>query len=317
MAALMLCGATCNLNGTSQTGQTSPSTQASPSENASSTAPPTPATIAGFPLPGGEVALAYSAAFSANGGTTPYAWSIIAGALPGGLNLGQDGSVSGTPTTPGTFTFSVQVTDKNNASSNASGSIKVYPRLAASLISACASACSVEQGCVNVCGNFGTQSGGAAPYRYSAAGNIPKGESLDGLSLAGSFPSLAQFWQFNVTVTDAMGATATITPTFYVYRHISLASTSALCTQSSAQCVIRVGYSGGSPGGTPKLTVGAFSPATGPPKGYSATATGGVLTFQANGQNWSGTVTLTLTDQSLCGPGSARCSASVLITIKL
>ncbi|HET9410955.1 MAG TPA: putative Ig domain-containing protein, partial [Candidatus Dormibacteraeota bacterium] len=134
---------------------TSPSTQTSPSS-----APPTPATISGFPLGAGEVALAYSGALSANGGTAPYNWSIIAGALPGGLNLGQDGSVTGTPTTPGTYTFSIQVTDKNNASSNASGTIKVYPRLVASLIPACASACSVEQGCVNVCGNFGTQSGG-------------------------------------------------------------------------------------------------------------------------------------------------------------
>jgi len=46
------------------------------------------------------------------GGTPPYAWTVTAGTLPGGLGMGATtGLVSGTPTTQGSFTFTVRVAD--------------------------------------------------------------------------------------------------------------------------------------------------------------------------------------------------------------
>ncbi len=323
---------------TNRTASISPAASPSPSPTASPTAPPTPATVSGFPLPGGEVALAYSGALSANGGTSPYTWSLMAGALPGGLNLGQDGSVTGTPTIPGTFTFSVQVADKNNASSTASGSIKVYPRLVASLIPACASACSVEQGCVNVCGNFGTQSGGMGPYKYAASGNIPKGETLNGLSLAGSFPSLAQYWQFDVTVTDALGATASITPTFYVFKHIAIAAI-ALCRGNyNVPCSVRIPYSGGTPGRGPSVKVvgfGVYCPGTfcypkpsSVPPSFSSTASGGYVTISVDRacgypgvsgcpSGWGGIVYIDLVDQNACGTPTNCTSNTSAVSIDM
>ena len=62
-------------------------------------------------LPDGVVGVAYSAALVASGGTSPYAWSIVSGSLPGELSLSTAGVISGTPTTEGTWTFTVQVTD--------------------------------------------------------------------------------------------------------------------------------------------------------------------------------------------------------------
>jgi hypothetical protein len=48
-------------------------------------------------------------------GPTPYTWGVVAGRLPGGLSLTANGPyaalVSGTPTTVGTSTFTVQVRD--------------------------------------------------------------------------------------------------------------------------------------------------------------------------------------------------------------
>ena len=49
--------------------------------------------------------------FSASGGTPPYSWKITSGSPPPGLAVLTDGSVSGTPTTIGTFSFSVTATD--------------------------------------------------------------------------------------------------------------------------------------------------------------------------------------------------------------
>lgn len=63
-------------------------------------------------VPGGTVDIAYSEAVLATGGSTPYAWSIVGGVLPPGLSIGSSsGIISGTPTTVGSFYFTVRVTD--------------------------------------------------------------------------------------------------------------------------------------------------------------------------------------------------------------
>jgi hypothetical protein len=60
----------------------------------------------------GTVGTAYNGGFSADGGTQPYRWSLVAGQLPPGIRL--DGNIlSGTPTTAGTYTFTVRVTDNS------------------------------------------------------------------------------------------------------------------------------------------------------------------------------------------------------------
>ena len=48
----------------------------------------------------------------ASGGVQPYTWDVVAGTLPPGLELPRrENTISGTPTTAGTFTFTVRVTD--------------------------------------------------------------------------------------------------------------------------------------------------------------------------------------------------------------
>jgi len=75
---------------------------------------------------GGQVGSDFSASCSATGGTQPYGYSISAGALPGGLSLDTaSGTVTGTASTPGTFAFTVQVTDSGAAAQVASQSLTV------------------------------------------------------------------------------------------------------------------------------------------------------------------------------------------------
>ena len=66
------------------------------------------------PLPDGGIGVPYTAQMEATGGTQPYHWSISSGQLPDGLTIDPDtGLISGTPTTAGTFGFTVQVTDNS------------------------------------------------------------------------------------------------------------------------------------------------------------------------------------------------------------
>jgi hypothetical protein len=62
-----------------------------------------------------QVGIKYSVAVAASGGTAPYTFTISWGQLPAGLSLGKtSGTVSGTPTTAGTYNFGVYVTDSKS-----------------------------------------------------------------------------------------------------------------------------------------------------------------------------------------------------------
>jgi hypothetical protein len=63
-------------------------------------------------LPSGTVESSYSStSLSATGGTSPYTYNITLGSLPPGLTMTSGGLISGTPTTDGTYNFSVAATD--------------------------------------------------------------------------------------------------------------------------------------------------------------------------------------------------------------
>lgn len=59
-------------------------------------------------LPYAATEAEYEYALGASGGTGSYDWSIASGALPSGVTLGETGVLEGTPTEPGSFSFSIQ-----------------------------------------------------------------------------------------------------------------------------------------------------------------------------------------------------------------
>ncbi|MFH2006005.1 MAG: Ig domain-containing protein [bacterium] len=62
-------------------------------------------------LPMAEEGYAYETQLQAAGGLPPYAWMIIEGGLPSGLDLFADGRIAGIPTEVGSFPFVVRVFD--------------------------------------------------------------------------------------------------------------------------------------------------------------------------------------------------------------
>jgi hypothetical protein len=89
--------------------------------------PPDAPTITTEALASGTVGEFYCCGnLFASGGVQPYTWSVVAGTLPPGLELPKgENTISGTPTTAGTFTFTVRVTDDLGAFSERELSITV------------------------------------------------------------------------------------------------------------------------------------------------------------------------------------------------
>jgi plastocyanin len=67
-------------------------------------------------LPNGAVGQAYLQQLVATGGTPPYNWIVVGGAIPPGLKLSAGGLLSGTPTSPFLNNFYVEVSDSGGQS---------------------------------------------------------------------------------------------------------------------------------------------------------------------------------------------------------
>lgn len=74
-------------------------------------------TITTTSLPPGLPGVAYSQTFAATGGLAPYSFFVLptgtSNPLPPGITLDKSGVLSGTPTTPGAYSFTVQVVDSS------------------------------------------------------------------------------------------------------------------------------------------------------------------------------------------------------------
>jgi hypothetical protein len=77
---------------------------------------PNPAITSTLPPP--ALGSPYSTQLTATGSGAPFTWSLVKGSLPNGLTLSTAGLISGTPLAPGTFTFTLQVTDSLNNSTS-------------------------------------------------------------------------------------------------------------------------------------------------------------------------------------------------------
>ncbi|HEY1240365.1 MAG TPA: putative Ig domain-containing protein, partial [Bryobacteraceae bacterium] len=141
--------------------------------------------------------------FTATGGVPGYTFSS-SGSLPTGTTLASDGTLSGTATTPGSYTFTITVTDKAGSTASRTFTIKVSP--AALTITTE----SLPSGAVGVDYTADVSAtGGVPPYTFSATG-APPGVSFANGKFSGK-PTTEGQNSVSVTVTDSQGTKASRT----------------------------------------------------------------------------------------------------------
>jgi len=154
-------------------------------------------------LPGSLVGDAYSETVVCTGGTAPYAWSIVSGTLPAGVSLDSaTGVISGTPTTYGTSSFTIQVIDSQTPAASAQRglSITVDPTHVTITTTSLAGGTIGSAYSQTV-----TAIAGTLPYTWSVfAGALPAGLSLDAATGAITGTPTAQGTaNFTIRVTDS------------------------------------------------------------------------------------------------------------------
>jgi hypothetical protein len=159
------------------------------------------------PLPSGTVGTLYSQTLSASGGVPPYTWSLVTGMLPYGLSLAANGLFSGTPTAPGTFTFTLQVTDSASSTATQAFSVTIAPVTVSSLA---ITTTSLPLASVNLpYSQTLTATGGVPPYTWSlSSGSLPAGLSLSASGAITGTPTLVGASVFTVSVTDSASNSA-------------------------------------------------------------------------------------------------------------
>ncbi len=156
------------------------------------------------PLPPVAVGSPYSQAMQATGGVPPYHWS---GTLPAGLQIDPTaGAISGTPTTPGTFSFTIQVADVSGNTTTKAFTITIN-----STPLSITTQGPLFDATLGVPYSQPFQaSGGVLPYTWSIpSGSPPAGLSLDPKvgTLSGT-PTTAGAYSLTIQVTDSAGAHA-------------------------------------------------------------------------------------------------------------
>lgn len=180
-------------------------------------------TVSTSSLTAGTVGISYSQTLAATGGTTPFTWSKKSGSLPAGLTLSTTGVISGTPTTTGTNTFTVQVKDKvaKTATKSLSITINAGP-LSLTTVSL------ADGYLASAYSQTLTATGGKTAYTWAiTSGALPSGLTLAvSTGVISGTPAASGTKNITIQVKDAANTTATKSLTITVYALPAISTTS-------------------------------------------------------------------------------------------
>jgi uncharacterized protein with beta-barrel porin domain len=154
-------------------------------------------------LTSGTWGVPYSASITASAGTAPYTFAVTSGALPAGVLLAANGTLSGTPTTVGTFNFTVTASDSSTGTGPYSASHAYTLSVAPPTIDVTPS--NVPTGTVGQPYSVTfTGTGGTGPYSFGLmSGTLPPGLTLSSNGEISGTPTAGGTFDFDVIVVDA------------------------------------------------------------------------------------------------------------------
>lgn len=157
-------------------------------------------TLAPSYLPTGMAGTPYAQTITAVGGKAPYSFAVTDGALPPGLSFAANGTLSGTPTAPGSFGLAITATDSRGVTSTQVYGLWILTPIAISPPD-------LPTGKVgDSYGQTFAASGGTAPYTFAViGGELPPGLSLGPQGKLGGTPTAEGNYDFTIEATDARG----------------------------------------------------------------------------------------------------------------
>ena len=155
-------------------------------------------------LPDGTEGSSYSAALSAIG-STPITWSILSGSLPDGLSFDSSGTISGTPSAPGAYTFTVQASNSAGTGSKLFSIIVPFSEVRPPKITTT----SLTNAFTDSPYGFRLQATGTSTGLTSltwSADSLPDGLTLSTSGYLSGTPSSAGAFPFTVYVSNSQGS---------------------------------------------------------------------------------------------------------------
>jgi hypothetical protein len=223
--------------------------------------------IAPTTLSSGSQGTAYSQTMTASGGASPYTWTVPVGSLPPGLTLSSAGLLSGTPTMPGNFSFTLRATDSRACVVDRAFTLSIIcPTITVNPASLSAAAIGVAYTATTF-----TTTAGTAPFVWSYTGTLPTGMALSGAGVLSGTPSGAPgTYNITVTATDAGLCTGTRAVSLLVNCGTFVITPASLpnATQSAAYSTQILSATGGTGPYTWTISAGAL------PTGMSLSTSG-------------------------------------------
>jgi large repetitive protein len=276
----------------------------------------------------GAVGVPYSFTFHGAGGcgpALPYQFTIIGGNLPPGLSLAMSGTVSGTPTQAGSFSFWVNLSDQNPPSADwcrpaqaqreftivisgpgGSPTPPPAPAVAPSITTAGLPEASVGS---SYSTSFAASGGGTQSWSI-VSGSLPSGLSLGSNGVLSGTPQTAGNATFTVKVT-ANGASSQKQFTLNVSQALEISAPTNQAGEVAVPLAVALNATGGSAPYRWEITAGSFpvhvgfigdqgNGSTATIKGVPADAGSFTLTFKVTdvrGRSILHTITLRIADK--------------------
>ncbi len=244
-------------------------------------------TVSPSTLTGASVGVAYGPVqFTQTGGHGAITWSRQSGTLPPGITFSAAGALSGTPTTPGNYTFTIRATDANGCFGERTVTLNVT---CPTITIAPSTLSDGLVGAPYTPVQF-TQTGSPTTVTWTLqSGTLPAGMTLTGGGMLSGTPTSTGTFTFTIRATDVNGCFGEMTFTIHITCPAIVVNPATLTDGTVGVGYGPVNFSQSGSTGTPTFSVTAGTL----PTGLSLT-TGGVL---------SGTVTV-------AGPSSFTVSAT-------